>query len=86
MLSRFENLFVDVKKAFENRQNRLVERKCLADLFEKTRTDEDYVWKPDELPTLKDEGEINDVLMLTAQTWYDETVSTRHLLGRPSTI
>jgi len=69
---RFENLFVDVKKAFENRQNRLVERKCLADLFEKTRTDEDYVWKPDELPTLKDEREINDVSMLTAQTWYDE--------------
>ena len=69
---RFLGLFVDVKKAFENRRNRLVERKCLADLFEKTRTDEDYVWKPDELPTLKDEGEINDVSMLTAQTWYDD--------------
>jgi len=68
---RFENLFVDVKKAFENRRNRLVERKCLADLFEKTRADEDYVWKPDEVPTLKDEVEINDASFLEAQPWYN---------------
>jgi len=69
---RSENLLADVKKAFENRQSRLFERKNLADLFEKTRTDEDYVWKADELPTLKNEEEISDVSMLKAQTWYSE--------------
>ena len=73
---RMESMFVDVKKAFENRCDRLVERKHLADLFEKTRADEDYVWKPDEVPTLKDEGEINDASFLEAQPWYNVCRST----------
>ena len=73
---RMESMFVDVKKAFENRCDRLVERKHLADLFEKTRADEDYVWKPDEVPTLKDKGEINDTSFLKAQPWYDGCRST----------
>ena len=73
---RMESMFVDVKKAFENRCDRLVERKHLADLFEKTRADEDYVWKPDEVPTLKDEGEINDASFLEAQPWYNGCRST----------